>query len=65
MSELNNGGYDPLAALRAAGCPVDQLSDAQRQVLASLTEQETAVLVSVQERLHEGDDVVAHELKLL
>ena len=65
MSEISNGGYDPLAALGEAGCPVEQLSDGQRRVLASLTEQETAVLVSVQLRLHEGDDVVAHELKLL
>jgi hypothetical protein len=65
MSEVSNGSYDPLAALRAAGCPVDQLSEGQRRVLASLTEQETAVLVSVQQRLHEDDDVVAHELKLL
>jgi hypothetical protein len=66
MSELSDGGYDPLAVLRAAGCPVDQLSLEQQRVLAELTEQETAVLVSVQRRLHEGDDeVVAHELKLL
>lgn len=65
MSAASNGSDDPLAALRAAGCPVDQLSEGQRRVLASLTEQETAVLVSVQQRLHEDDDVVAHELKLL
>lgn len=65
MSETSIDGYDPLAALGEAGCPVDQLSEAQRRVLASLTEQETAVLVSVQLRLHEGDDVVAHDLKLL
>jgi hypothetical protein len=65
MREETNGGYDPLAALRAAGCPVDQLSEGQRRVLASLTEPETAVLVSVQQRLHEDDDVVAHDLKLL
>jgi hypothetical protein len=58
--------YDPLPALREAGCPVDQLSDSQREVLESLTEQETAVLVSVQERLAEVEgEVVAHDLKLL
>jgi hypothetical protein len=58
--------YDPLAALREAGCPVDELSAAQREVLAALTERETAVLVAVQRRLREAEDeVVAHDLKLL
>jgi hypothetical protein len=58
--------YDPLVDLREAGCPVDQLSESQRDVLASLTEQETAVLVSVQHRLSEvEDEVVAHDMKLL
>lgn len=58
--------FDPLVALRDAGCPVDQLSASQREVLASLTEQETAVLVSVQHRLREAEgEVVAHDLKLL
>lgn len=58
--------YDPLFALREAGCPVDQLSESQREVLASLTEQETTVLVSIQHRLREAEgEVVAHDLKLL
>jgi hypothetical protein len=60
--------FDPISALRDAAFPVDQLSSAQRAVLAALTEPETAVLVAVQSRLHEAghaDDVVAHELKLL
>lgn len=58
--------YDPVAALRDAGFPVDQLSGSQRAVLASLTAQETAVLASVHLRLHEAeDDVVAHDMKLL
>lgn len=58
--------HDSLDALRAAGLPVDQLSPAQRAVLASLSEQETAVLVSVQDRLREAEgEVVAHDLKLL
>lgn len=57
---------DPLDALRSAGCPVDQLSTAQRDVLAALTETETAVLVAVQQRLRDAEaDVVAHDLKLL
>lgn len=61
-----NENYDPLAALREAGCPVDQLSESQREVLTLLTEHETAVLVSIQHRLREAeDDVVAHDLKLL
>jgi hypothetical protein len=58
--------YDPLAALRDAGLPVDVLSDGQREVLGALTEEEAAVLVMVQERLQAAsDEVVAHELKLL
>jgi hypothetical protein len=58
--------YDPMTALRQAGFPIDQLSTAQRDVLASLTEQETAVLVSVQTRLMTADpEVVAHEVKML
>lgn len=62
MSEMT----DPLDALRAAGCPVDQLSAAQRTVLAGLTEAETAVLVAVQQRLRDAEgDVVAHNIKML
>ncbi|WP_328301980.1 helix-turn-helix transcriptional regulator [Streptomyces sp. NBC_00435] len=62
--------FDPLTALREAGLPVDQLSTAQREVLAGLTEEEAAVVVSVQHRLVEADagtdaDVWAHDLKLL
>ncbi|MFF3619517.1 aroma-sacti cluster domain-containing protein [Streptomyces sp. NPDC002467] len=62
--------FDPLSALREAGLPVDQLSIAQRDVLARLTEEETAVVVSVQHRLNEADagpdaEVWAHNLKLL
>lgn len=61
---------DPLTTLREAGLPVEQLSTAQREVLAALTEQETSLLASVQRRLTEaavGEDseVMAHELKLL
>ncbi|MFI0944084.1 aroma-sacti cluster domain-containing protein [Streptomyces sp. NPDC021020] len=43
--------FDPLASLRQAGNPVDLLSDAQRDVLAQLTEDEVAVLNSVKTRL--------------
>lgn len=59
--------YDPIAALRAAGCPVDQLTAAQRAVLTALTEAETAVLIAIQQRLHAADDdeVTAHEWKML
>jgi hypothetical protein len=58
--------FDPITALRAAGFPVDQLSEAQRDVLASLTEPEIAVIASVQIRLREAEgDVVAHDMKLL
>ncbi|HEX6499682.1 MAG TPA: aroma-sacti cluster domain-containing protein [Micromonosporaceae bacterium] len=60
--------FDPLIILREAGLPVDHLSTAQRDVLASLTEHETAVLASIQQRLVEADnnaEVLAHDLKLL
>lgn len=58
--------HDALAALRAAGCPVDHLSTPQRAVLAALSEPETEVLVAVLTRLGEvEDEVVAHDFKLL
>ena len=59
--------FDALNSLRAAGNPVDQLSEAQRAVLATLKEDEVAVLVSVQQRLRavEGDDVEGHDLKMM
>ncbi|MFI5496413.1 aroma-sacti cluster domain-containing protein [Actinoplanes sp. NPDC051859] len=58
--------HDPLEALRDAGCPVDLLSTEQRSVLAALTEHETTVLVSVQERLAAAEaEVVGHDLKML
>jgi hypothetical protein len=58
--------FDPIVALREAGFPVEQLSDPQREVLASLNEQETAVVASVQLRLREAEgDVVGHDMKLL
>jgi hypothetical protein len=60
--------FDALEALRAAGNPVDQLSEAQRDVFASLTEQEVAVLNSIKRRLDEIDDdvdVTAHDTKIV
>jgi hypothetical protein len=61
---------DALSVLREAGLPVDQLSAAQREVLAGLTEQETRVLAAVQRRLAQAVEEVeaevgAHDLKLL
>lgn len=58
--------FDPLAELRHAGIPVDQLSDGQREVLASLSPGDVNVLVRVQhDLLQAGDEVHAQELKLL
>lgn len=58
--------HDPVAALRDADCPVDLLSEAQRAVLASLSEQEADVLVSVQLRLRDAEgEVSGHNFKLL
>ena len=54
--------FDALAALRAAGNPVDLLTVAQRDVLAQLTEAEVIVLNSVKRRLDAVSDyeVEAH-----
>jgi len=58
--------FDPIVALREAGFPVDQLSSAQQDVLAALTEEETAILASVELRLREAEgEVSAHDFKLL
>jgi hypothetical protein len=59
--------FDSLAALRAAGNPVDMLSEEQREVFASLTEDEVRVLNSIKLRLDsiEEADVSGHDVKLL
>jgi len=56
--------FDALAALRAAGTPVDLLSREQREVFASLTEGEVAVLNSIKRRLDliEDPEVEGHDL---
>lgn len=56
--------FDALAALRAAGNPVDLLSRAQMEVFASLTEAEVEVLNSIKRRLDalEEEDVTAHSI---
>jgi hypothetical protein len=60
--------FDALAALRAAGHPVDLLSRAQQEVFASLTEEEVNLLNSIKRRLDaiEKDDVApATDVKVL
>jgi len=59
--------FDALAALRAAGTPIDLLSEEQRQVFASLTEDEVAVLNSIKRRLDliEDPEVEGHEIKIV
>lgn len=60
--------FDALAALRAAGNPVDLLSTGQQQVFASLTEEEVNLLNSIKRRLdaiEDDDDVSAHEGKII
>lgn len=59
--------FDALAALRDAGNPVDQLSEAQREVFASLTEHEVDVLNSIKRRLDdlEEEEVTGHWTKML
>ncbi|HUD36861.1 MAG TPA: aroma-sacti cluster domain-containing protein [Streptosporangiaceae bacterium] len=59
--------FDALAALRAAGNPVDLLSKEQQEVFAALTEEEVALLNKIKRRLDqlEEEDVTAHVLKLV
>jgi hypothetical protein len=60
--------FDSLAALRAAGNPVDLLSKDQQDVFAQLTEDEVSVLNSIKRRLDDlpGGEVEAHSgLKIL
>lgn len=53
--------YDAIRALRDAGTPVDQLSEAQRGVLSSLSAEEVGVLTEVQTRMAAvSDDVEGH-----
>jgi hypothetical protein len=55
--------FDALAALRAAGTPVDLLTREQQEVFASLTEDEVAVLNSIKRRLDliEDPEVEGHD----
>jgi hypothetical protein len=59
--------FDSLAALRAAGNPVDLLNERQQKVFAQLSEDEVAVLNSVKRRLDDAaGEVEGHgDLKLL
>lgn len=53
--------FDALAELRSAGNPVDQLSQAQQQVLSSLSPEEVATLNAVKARMDAaGSDVAGH-----
>jgi hypothetical protein len=53
--------FDALAELRKAGNPVDQLSEAQREVMSNLTPAEVATINSIKERVDAvGDDVEGH-----
>ncbi len=61
-------GEDPMAfnaleALREGGTPIDEASDAQRQVLASLSEEEVATINSVKARLEAASGEVTGQLE--
>lgn len=52
---------DPIAELRTAGIPVDDLTEAQRDALRELSPAEVAVLIDISRRLADAEpDVVAH-----
>jgi hypothetical protein len=54
-------GQGALERLRAAGVNVAVFNDAQRALLAALSEDELAVLLEIQERVGElSDDVEGH-----
>ncbi|MFC9486632.1 aroma-sacti cluster domain-containing protein [Streptomyces hydrogenans] len=58
--------FDALNSLRECGLPVDLVSEAQRQVLAALDEDEVAVLRTVKSRLDAvAGEVEAQDFKLL
>lgn len=53
--------FDPVRELTEAGLDLRAISDEQREVVAGLTPEEVAMLVSVHGRLHELDpEVEAH-----
>jgi hypothetical protein len=53
--------FDALAELRAGGNPVDQLSEAQLEVMRGLTPAEVATINSIKARIDAvGDDVEGH-----
>lgn len=50
--------FDAIEQLKAAGLDATQLSDAQRKVLADLSQDEVETMVSIREKLNAvGDDV--------
>ncbi|NGO09426.1 hypothetical protein G5C60_17940 [Streptomyces sp. HC44] len=51
---------DAVAALSAAGIPMDSLTDEQKSKLAQLSTEEIAVLAAVKGRLDAVTDVQAH-----
>jgi hypothetical protein len=55
--------FDALAELRAGGNPVDQLTDAQLEIMRGLTPAEVATINSVKARIDAvGDEVEGHSV---
>jgi hypothetical protein len=55
--------FDALAELRAAGHQVDQLNEAQLEVMRGLTPAEVATMNSIKARIEAaGDDVQGHSV---
>ena len=59
--------FDALAALREAGTPVDSVKGPQQLVLAQLTEEEVAILISISKRLTAvgGGEVEGQDLNVI
>lgn len=52
---------DPLAALEAAGFPIDRITEDQRAVFGTLSDDEVALLIGIRSRLDAVEpEVLAH-----
>ncbi|HLI09460.1 MAG TPA: aroma-sacti cluster domain-containing protein [Ktedonobacteraceae bacterium] len=50
--------FDPIKALEDAGLSFDRVSDAEREALKKLTEEEVRVLIKVRRQMEEVHEVI-------